>query len=86
MTILRLTREELIKSANVSDTSDDGDDTDGNLVDDPTEVNYEAQADSGEIEIISFENDIVTGTFSFTGVADNGDTITITEGEFTYEF
>ena len=26
------------KSANVSDTSDDGDDTDGNLVDDPTEV------------------------------------------------
>ena len=56
------------------------------FVDDPTEVNYEAQADSGEIEIISFENDIVTGTFSFTGVADNGDTITITEGEFTYEF
>ena len=56
------------------------------FVDDPTEVNYEAQADSGEIEIISFENGIVTGTFSFTGVADNGDTITITEGEFTYEF
>ena len=55
-------------------------------VDTADEVVYDAQADSGEITITSFENNTVVGTFSFVGEADNGDTITITQGEFSYQF
>ncbi|HIB37440.1 DUF6252 family protein [Mesonia sp.] len=55
-------------------------------LDTANEVVYDAQADSGEITITSFENNTVVGTFSFVGEADNGDTITITEGEFSYQF
>ncbi|MBW2961322.1 DUF6252 family protein [Mesonia aestuariivivens] len=57
-------------------------------VDTDAEVTYDAQVGSGEIVITSFENDTVMGTFSFTGLADDdsGDTVTVTQGEFTYEF
>ncbi|MBQ0739620.1 hypothetical protein J9332_35530 [Aquimarina celericrescens] len=55
-------------------------------VDTANEVVYDAQADSGEITITSFENNTVVGTFSFVGEADNGDTINITQGEFSYQF
>lgn len=54
-------------------------DADGN------EFYYNSVADSGEIVIDSVESDIVTGTFNFTGEAYNGDTVEVTEGEFTVD-
>ncbi len=50
-----------------------------------TTTEYHSVPDSGEIVVESFQNDIVSGTFSFTVENDNGDTITITDGEFTVD-
>jgi len=53
---------------------------------DDTLPSFEAVAGSGEIEILSFENGVVSGTFNFNGLADDGsgDTVEITNGVFTY--
>jgi gliding motility-associated-like protein/uncharacterized repeat protein (TIGR01451 family) len=59
------------KTANVSDTSDDGDDTDGNIVDDPTEVFI---APKPSIEVTK----IVEITDNGDGVLETGDILTYT--------
>lgn len=48
-------------------------------------TDYYSVADSGEIIVDSFQNDIVSGTFNFTVENTSGDTITITNGEFTVD-
>jgi hypothetical protein len=48
---------------------------------------FNAEAGSGNIEILSFDNGVVIGTFNFTGLADDGsgDTVEVTNGEFSYD-
>lgn len=55
------------------------DDSEGNT------TAYGSVADSGEIVITSFENEIVSGTFQFDVKNSNGETISITQGEFTVD-
>ena len=69
--------------------------TDGSLVEDysaaynlgngGSTTTYHSVPDSGEIIVDSFQNDVVSGTFSFTVENSNGDTISITQGEFTVD-
>ncbi|WP_121665598.1 DUF6252 family protein [Mesonia aquimarina] len=53
--------------------------------DNGTDVVYGSLAGTGEIEITSVQNDIVEGTFSFDAENDSGDTVTVTEGQFSID-
>ncbi len=48
-------------------------------------LDYASLPDTGEITITSINGDMVSGTFAFTAETGNGDTLTVTEGEFTMD-
>ncbi len=48
-------------------------------------LDYASLPDTGEITITSVNGDMVSGTFNFTAETGNGDTLTVTEGEFTMD-
>ncbi|MDR6300350.1 DUF6252 family protein [Mesonia maritima] len=56
------------------------------IVDDNgSDIVYRSIAGSGEIVINSVQNDVVTGTFKFDAENDNGDSVSVTEGEFSID-
>lgn len=48
-------------------------------------LDYASLPDTGEITITSVNGNMVSGTFNFTAETGNGDTLTVTEGEFTMD-